>query len=262
MAFLTHGLALGPGGLSRPVHHGRPGSNSRRHRPSSLGAPKHRSRSPSSSRLRLDRLSCSPRGRRRRPYSPASLASSVARNPSHSWRSSLFNLGSLNGSSLFGFRGSSSYYKRSPRHGFLQRTYRKLRRLLRRLGRYARRHPWKVFFLVIMPLITGGVLSALLARFGLRLPPSIEHLLAMASRATATGHGLGFVSDAVLMAGDLVRSKYSSNVPSRGSEQPSLHWKPNSYYKLDPSYYPPPPPPRANDDAWPQSIMGVARLFI
>ncbi|PHH60408.1 hypothetical protein CDD81_1686 [Ophiocordyceps australis] len=260
MAFVTKGLSLGPGGLSRPVHHGPSSSHSQRHRPSTIGPRKHHSRSPSSSsRLRLDRSSPSPRGRRRRAYSPASLPSSLPRNSSHSWRSSLFNLGSLSRSSLLGFRASSSYYKRSPRHGFLQRTYRKLRRLLRHLARYARRHPYKVFFLVIMPLITGGLLSALLARFGLGLPPSIERLLAMASRATATGHGLGFVSDAVLMAGDLVRPKSSSNARSRGSHQPSLHWKRHSYYDVDSAYYP--PPPRAND-AWRQSIMGVAKLFI
>jgi len=39
-----------------------------------------------------------------------------------------------------------------------------------------RRHPVKVFFLVIMPLITGGALAKILAQFGLRLPRGLEQL--------------------------------------------------------------------------------------
>ena len=54
--------------------------------------------------------------------------------------------------------------------------------------------------MVIMPLVTGGALTALLARFGLRMPPSLERALGMASRA-ASGDGFGFVSDAMRMAG-------------------------------------------------------------
>ncbi|KGQ12612.1 hypothetical protein BBAD15_g1641 [Beauveria bassiana D1-5] len=106
--------------------------------------------------------------------------------------------------SLFGAprtgNSRSSYYKRSPRKGFMQRTYKQLKRLLRDLIHWFKRHPWKVFFMVIMPLVTGGALTALLARFGLRMPPSLERALGMASRA-ASGDGFGFVSDAVRMAG-------------------------------------------------------------
>ncbi|PHH68363.1 hypothetical protein CDD80_7580 [Ophiocordyceps camponoti-rufipedis] len=83
----------------------------------------------------------------------------------------------------------------------MQRAYRRLRRLLRDLVRYAKRHPWKVFLLVIMPLVTGGALSALLARFGLRMPPHLERLLGIASHA-ASGDGIGLVSDAVRFASD------------------------------------------------------------
>ncbi|KAM3513824.1 hypothetical protein MY11210_002549 [Beauveria gryllotalpidicola] len=102
--------------------------------------------------------------------------------------------------SLFGGNSRSSYYKRSPRKGFMQRTYKQLKRLLRDLVHWFKRHPWKVFFMVIMPLVTGGALTALLARFGLRMPPSLERALGMASRA-ASGDGFGLVSDAVRMAG-------------------------------------------------------------
>jgi hypothetical protein len=99
------------------------------------------------------------------------------------------------------FTGRPSYYKRSPREGFVQRCIKQLKRLLRDLQHYAKRHPWKVFFLVIVPLITGGALTALLARFGLRIPPSLERMMGMASRA-ATGDPFSAVGDAVRMAGE------------------------------------------------------------
>ncbi|CAL3961916.1 unnamed protein product [Diplocarpon coronariae] len=85
-------------------------------------------------------------------------------------------------SSFFGFpsanhRSSSSYYRRSPRTGYLQRMYSKLRRLFRDLVYYMKKHPLKVFILVIMPLITGGALAGLLAKFGIRLPGGLERTL-------------------------------------------------------------------------------------
>jgi hypothetical protein len=42
----------------------------------------------------------------------------------------------------------------------------------------------KVFMLVIMPLITGGALTGLLARFGIRLPGGLEKMFG--------GHGGGY----------------------------------------------------------------------
>ncbi|RMJ12169.1 hypothetical protein CDV36_008189 [Fusarium kuroshium] len=118
----------------------------------------------------------------------------------NSSRASFFGLGGGNNSrsSFFG-TNRSSYYKRSPRQGFIQKTYKQLKRLLRDLVHWAKRHPWKVFFLVIMPLITGGALTALLARFGLRIPPAIERMLGVASKA-ATGDSSGLVGEAVRMA--------------------------------------------------------------
>ncbi|KAF4971117.1 hypothetical protein FZEAL_9924 [Fusarium zealandicum] len=118
----------------------------------------------------------------------------------NSSRASFFGLGGGNNSrsSFFG-TNRSSYYKRQPRQGFIQKTYKQLKRLLRDLVHWAKRHPWKVFFLVIMPLITGGALTALLARFGLRIPPAIERMLGVASRA-ASGDSVGLVGEAVRMA--------------------------------------------------------------
>ena len=94
---------------------------------------------------------------------------------------------------------SSSFYKRSPRSNFLARAYRKLRRLLRDLVYWAKRHPVKVFLLVVMPLITGGALTALLARFGLRLPPAVERMLGIAARTAGGGGSAGLVTEAVRM---------------------------------------------------------------
>ena len=83
---------------------------------------------------------------------------------------------------------SSSYYRRSPRGGFLKRAYSKLRRLLRDLIYYMKRNPMKVFMLVIMPLITGGALTGLLHKFGIRLPHGIEKLMGGARGGGGIGH--------------------------------------------------------------------------
>ncbi|KAI0596485.1 hypothetical protein F4775DRAFT_313884 [Biscogniauxia sp. FL1348] len=126
-------------------------------------------------------------------------AESRASSPRDS-AASFFNLGNGSSRSFFstGRSNSSSFYRRSPRSSFLQRTYKKLKRLLRDLVYYAKRHPLKVFMLVVMPLITGGALTALLARFGLRLPPGVERMLGLAAR-TASGDGIGLVGEAMRM---------------------------------------------------------------
>ncbi|KAI1372678.1 hypothetical protein F4677DRAFT_431806 [Hypoxylon crocopeplum] len=117
-------------------------------------------------------------------------------------RSSFFNMGNGSTRSFFSLGRSNSYYRRSPRSSFVQRTLKKLKRLLRDLMYYAKRHPFKVFMLVIMPLITGGALTALLARFGLRLPPSIERMMGVAARA-GSGDSIGLMGEAVRMAGGM-----------------------------------------------------------
>lgn len=88
--------------------------------------------------------------------------------------------------------------------------YKKLKRLLRDLVYYAKRHPMKVFMLVIMPLITGGALTALLARFGLKLPPGIERMLGLAAK-TASGDSFGLMGEAVRMAGGMGGGSSNSN---------------------------------------------------
>ncbi|EDU45416.1 hypothetical protein L13192_03329 [Pyrenophora tritici-repentis] len=65
---------------------------------------------------------------------------------------------------------STSRYKRSPRDSYMQHLYKKLQHFLREIWRYAQRHPYKVFFMVIMPLVSGGVLHKLARQFGVNLP--------------------------------------------------------------------------------------------
>ncbi|KAI6785544.1 uncharacterized protein J7T54_005878 [Emericellopsis cladophorae] len=194
------GTSVVSGGLSRP-------SASKRHRS--------RSRQPTEKRKKRSRSRSSSRHRSSKghSYGPgaalgAGLSSFFGNNDSHYHKhskssASFFGLGADRNASRGSFFGSSkpSYYKRSSRHGFLHKTYKHLKRLLRDLTHWAKRHPWKVLIMVLMPLVTGGALAALLARFGLRLSPALERLLGLASKAV-TGDAGGFMGDAVRFAGD------------------------------------------------------------
>lgn len=53
----------------------------------------------------------------------------------------------------------------------------KIQKFLRDLYGYMRRHPVKVFVLVIMPLLTGGALTKILSQFGVRLPRSMQSMM-------------------------------------------------------------------------------------
>ena len=70
-----------------------------------------------------------------------------------------------------GSGGGSSYYKRRPRDGYIGYLLHRLQRMLKELWHYARRHPLKAFFAVVVPLLSaGGAVSGLLRQFGVRLP--------------------------------------------------------------------------------------------
>lgn len=51
-----------------------------------------------------------------------------------------------------------------------------IKRYLRRLYSYARRHPMKLL-MMLLPLLTGGALAGILAKFGIRLPRGIEKMM-------------------------------------------------------------------------------------
>ncbi|PSK55169.1 hypothetical protein B9Z65_2558 [Elsinoe australis] len=80
---------------------------------------------------------------------------------------------------------SSSYYGRRPRDGYISYLVHKLKRLIRDLWRYARRHPVKTFFAVLVPLISaGGAIGAVLRTWGVSVP-----LLAALSGDQGRGSG-------------------------------------------------------------------------
>ncbi|OAA43251.1 hypothetical protein NOR_04618 [Metarhizium rileyi] len=254
MGFLdpfTDGLTIGPGGMSRPSKHRRDPSRSRR---------KHRSRSRSSSR---------PRGGSNSIAGAllGGLTGDSSYNKHNASRGSFFGVGNNSRSSFFNSGNRSSYYKRSPRQGFMQRAYKRLKRLIRDLIHHAKRHPWKVLFLVVMPLITTGALAGLLARFGLRIPPSLERMMGMASRA-ASGDSFGLVSDAVRMAGDFGGNTRRTSI-SRGRDG-GMQWEQRSTYGSYGGYddyghgntrgrgagY------GGSGDSWGEAIAGVAKRFL
>ncbi len=71
---------------------------------------------------------------------------------------------------------TSSSSRRRPRDGYINRIVHQLRRLLRQLMAYARRHPVKLFVMVVMPLITGGALGKVLRQFGIRIPAGLGRM--------------------------------------------------------------------------------------
>lgn len=64
----------------------------------------------------------------------------------------------------------------------------KFKHLLRKLYDYARRHPIKVFILVVMPLISGGILHKAANQLGIRLPDILKGS-AGASRSSGGYYG-------------------------------------------------------------------------
>jgi hypothetical protein len=151
---------------------------------------------------------------------------------------------------LKGQSRAPSYYKRSPRPNFVHRAIKHLKRLLRDLVYYAKRHPLKVFALVIMPLVTGGALTALLARFGLRLPAGLERMLGMAAKA-GTGDGIGLVGDAMRMASGGFGGGGSSRVSVERGRDGDFRWE-KKHVERD-----------SDGGGWGGGLMtGVAKMFI
>jgi hypothetical protein len=67
----------------------------------------------------------------------------------------------------------------------------KIRLYLRQLMDYARRHPMKLL-MMILPLLTGGALAGVLAKFGIRLPRGLENMMGGGrDHAGMGGSGLG-----------------------------------------------------------------------
>lgn len=109
---------------------------------------------------------------RSRGHSPArSTSHSAYTRPSYARSTSSFFGNTSNSRGIFNSGGSSSYYKRRPRDGYITYLMHKLQRMVKELWVYARRHPMKAFFAVIVPLLSaGGAIHGLLRQFGVRVP--------------------------------------------------------------------------------------------
>lgn len=60
-----------------------------------------------------------------------------------------------------------------------------------------KKNPMKVFMLVIMPLLTGGALTKLLGRFGMRLPAGLDKMFGAAQGGGSRGGFGGSSSSSV-----------------------------------------------------------------
>lgn len=86
-------------------------------------------------------------------------------------------------------RGSAS--RARPRKGYVNRMLHQIKRYLRRLYSYARRHPVKLL-MMLLPLLTGGALAGILAKFGIRLPRGVEKMMGGGrSRSGMSASGFG-----------------------------------------------------------------------
>ena len=129
----------------------------------------------------------------------------------------------------------------------MQRAYKHVKRLIRDLIHYAKRHPIKVFMLVIMPLVTGGALTALLARFGLRMPAGLESMIGVAAKASSGG-GIGLVGEAVRMAS----SGYgNSRVELERGRDGGMEWEHRRVERDG-----------GGSGGWGSNLMGVAKMFM
>ncbi|EXJ76032.1 uncharacterized protein A1O5_00540 [Cladophialophora psammophila CBS 110553] len=121
--------------------------------------------------------------RSHRSNSPSpSRRSYYASRPSYSRSASSFFSGLGGGSSSRG-NGHGHSSRARPRSGFVNR----IRRFLREIYHWMRRHPVRTFVLVILPLITGGALSKLLGTLGIRLPVGLQRMMGGRQMTQTTG---------------------------------------------------------------------------
>lgn len=119
-------------------------------------------------------------------FSGPGRSSSPRRSSSYSQRPSSDSKG-------YYYRTSSSSHssRARPRGGYVNRILSQIKRYLRHLYDYARKHPVKLIML-LLPLLTGGALAGMLAKFGIRLPAGLAN---MVPGSAGGKHGLGGRSD-------------------------------------------------------------------
>ncbi|KAL9067250.1 MAG: hypothetical protein Q9161_007050 [Pseudevernia consocians] len=92
-------------------------------------------------------------------------------------RSSSYSQRPSSDSKAYYYRTSSSHSSRArPRGGYVNRILSQIKRYLRHLYDYARNHPVKLIML-LLPLLTGGALAGVLAKFGIRLPAGLANMV-------------------------------------------------------------------------------------
>lgn len=107
--------------------------------------------------------------------------SQSSRHPSSSSKGYYYRTTSHSGSS-----------RARPRSGYINDLLHKIKRYLQRLISYARRHPVKLL-MMLLPLLTGGALAGILAKFGIRLPRGLEDMMGAGRRRSGmSGSGSGF----------------------------------------------------------------------
>lgn len=117
-------------------------------------------------------------------FSGPGRSSSPRRSSSYSQRPSSDSKG-------YYYKTSSSHSSRArPRGGYVNRIVSQIKRYLRHLYEYARNHPVKLIML-LLPLLTGGALAGVLAKFGVRLPAGLANFVGGAGGR----HGYGGRSD-------------------------------------------------------------------
>lgn len=189
----------------------------------------------------------------------------------NSSRSSFFGIPNASRSSFFGFGKSDasfldlegqrltqslslslaaagrppSYYKRSPRGGFLHKIRKTVKKLWRDLMRLLKENPLKVVMLVIVPLITSGLLTGLLARFGLRLPAGVEKMMGLGARAAGGDTG-GLVGEAVKMATRSFGPGGSGRVDIARGSGPGMQWEKRTVEQ---------------DLPWGEAFSGMAKMW-
>lgn len=144
-----------------------------------------------------------------------------------------------------GATGRPSYYKRSPRGGFLYKIRKTVKKLWRDLMRLLKENPMKVLMLVIVPLITSGLLTGLLARFGLRLPAGVERMMGISARAAGGDTG-GLVGEAVKLASNTFSGGGSGRVDIARGSAPGMAWEKKTVEQ---------------DLPWGEAISGMAKMW-
>ncbi|EXJ65141.1 hypothetical protein A1O7_01481 [Cladophialophora yegresii CBS 114405] len=110
---------------------------------------------------------------RSRSRSP-SRRSYVSRPSYNRSASSIFSGWGGRASSSRGYGYGHGHSSRArPRSGFINR----IRRFLHQIYEKFKRHPFRMFMLVIMPLLTSGVLVKLFSSIGIRLPTGMQRMM-------------------------------------------------------------------------------------